>query len=127
MSIQRYLNILVVEPNKLPYEKKIKNNLKSRQDIVKGNIEYIYMKNCDDAILVCNEEGKLLDLPFNRCVGNDIIAGTFFIVGDSIDNGEDRSLTKEQIEKYKEKFNEKSICETKKIIEEKSNELFDFF
>ena len=29
----------------------------------------------------CNEEGKLIDLPGNRRVGDDIIAGTFYVCG----------------------------------------------
>ena len=45
-----------------------------------------------------------------------MIAGTFFIVGDNPDIGEDRSLTDEQIEKYKDRFNEKSIEKTEMIL-----------
>ena len=41
----------------------------------------------------------------NRCVGHDIIAGTFFIAGD--DGGEELiSLNEEQIKEYTEKFYE---------------------
>lgn len=52
---------------------------------------------------VCNEEGKLNGMELNRRVGNDIIAGPFFIVGDSED-GEFVSLSDEQIEKYTQEF-----------------------
>ena len=102
------LVILKVEPNELPYEKEIINDLKSLQNEVDGLIEMIDID--DNICLVCNEEGKLLNMDLNRVVGNDIIAGTFFIsrfneAGDLV------SLTKEEIEKYKEKYNEKSINE----------------
>ena len=47
----------------------------------------------------------LNNLKANRCVSNDIIAGTFFIAGD--DGGEELiSLKEEQINEYTEKFYE---------------------
>ena len=50
-------------------------------------------------------------LALNRDIGHDIIAGNFIIVGDN-DTGEDRSLTDDQIKKYQQIFNEKSIEDT---------------
>ena len=44
-------------------------------------------------------------MELNRRVGNDIIAGPFFIVGDSQD-GEFVSLSDEQIENYIQEFEE---------------------
>lgn len=110
--MQRNIRILVVEPNELPYEKVIPNRLKDKQAIVGGNIEYTRVDNDEHSLLICNEEGKLDNLPWNREIGHDIIAGTFFIVGDDPNIGEDRSLTDEQIEKYKDRFNEESIEKT---------------
>ena len=51
---------------------------------------------------MCNEEGKLDNLPGNRRIGNDIIAGAFVIVG----NGEEdfRSLTDEETNRYLKEF-----------------------
>ncbi|MDD3453555.1 MAG: DUF3846 domain-containing protein [Bacilli bacterium] len=102
------LLILKVEPNELPYEKEIINDLKSLQNEVDGLIEMIDID--DKTCLVCNEEGKLLGMDLNRVVGNDIIAGNFFISRFN-ETGDLVSLTSEQIEKYKEKYNEKSINE----------------
>ena len=97
-KIEEKIRILKIEPQKLPYEKEINNDLKGIQDEVEGLFECIYLdENC---ILVCNEEGKLNGMELNRRVGNDIIAGPFFIVGDSRD-GEFISLKDEQIEEYK--------------------------
>lgn len=105
------LKILVVEPNKLPYEKTIPNTLEAKQEIVGGLIECAYLSNDPEVVLICNEEAKLEDLPLNRDIGHDIIAGTFFIVGD--DEIEDfKSLTEEQIAKYKEIFGSESINKT---------------
>ena len=115
--MQRNIRVLVVEPNMLPYEKVIPNRLKDKQDIVGGNTEYTRVDNDESALLICNEEGKILGLPYNHDIGHDVIAGTFLIVGDDADIGEDRSLTDEQVEKYKDKFDRDSIEQTKKTLQ----------
>lgn len=122
MKIQRNIRVLYVEPYKLPTEMIIKNNLSEKRNLVKGNIEYSYMSDDYNVTLICNEEGKLNGMPMNRDIGHDIIFGPFLIVGDN-NSGEDRSLSKEQINKYKEHFNELSILKTydkvQKIINDK--------
>ena len=114
--MQRNIRVLVVEPNMLPYEKVIPNRLKDKQEIVGGNIEYTRVDNDGSALLICNEEGKIRGLPYNRDIGHDVIAGTFLIVGDDPDIGEDRSLTDEQVEKYKARFDRDSIEQTKQTL-----------
>ena len=99
--MQRNIRALLVEPNELPKEK-----------LVGGNIEYTSREYYPDVIFICNEEGKVLGLPLNRDIGGDIIAGSFLIVGDDPEIGEDRSLTDDQIKKYRDVFNEKSIEDT---------------
>lgn len=110
--MQRKLNVLVVEPNKLPYEKIIPNTLKAKQELVGGLIQYSSLETDDDIYLVSNEESKCLNMEINRTIGYDIIVGPFFIVGNLPDFGEDRSLTDEQIKKYKQYFGKDSILET---------------
>lgn len=110
--MQRKLKCLIVEPNELPKEIEIDNTLKAKQDLVGGSIEYVSREHYPDVILICNEEGKLIGLPYNRYIGQDIIAGPFIIVGDDPEIGEDRSLTDEQIKKYQKVFDEKSISDT---------------
>ena len=100
-----------MEPYKLPYEKEIPNTLKAKQEIVDGYIEYTYLNEDENVALICNEEGKCIGLPLNRDIGHDIIAGNFILVGDD-GCGEDLSLTDEQIEKYKKRFDKESIKET---------------
>ena len=114
--MQRNIKVLVVEPNKLPYEKVIPNRLKDKQQIVDGYIEYVRLLDDDNVVLICNEEGKINGSELNRDIGYDIIAGTFIVVRECADDGEDRSLTDEQIEKYKERFNEESIEKTNQKI-----------
>ena len=60
------MNVLVVEPGTPPYEKEIKG-LQEMQELVGGLIDAIYPYD-DPVALVCNDEGLLLGLPFNRSV-----------------------------------------------------------
>lgn len=97
------IKVVIVEAGKLPATQYIGNDLKSMQEVVGGYIEEVMLD--DGTVLICNEEGKLRGLKPNRRVGNDIIAGTFFIAGD--DGSEDFvSLTDEQIKQYAECFQE---------------------
>lgn len=97
------IKVVIVEAGKLPATQYIGNDLKSMQEVVGGYIEEVILD--DGTVLICNEEGKLRGLKPNRRVGNDIIAGTFFIAGD--DGSEDLvSLTDEQIKQYAECFQE---------------------
>src|SRR5699024_11341905 len=100
-NIEKTIRILKIEPQKLPFEKKINNDLEGIQGEVEGLFECIYLD--DNCILVCNEEGKINGMELNRRVGNDIIAGPFFIVGVSED-GEYISLTEVQIIQYIDDF-----------------------
>ena len=110
--MQRKLRALLVKENELPVEVKIPNTLSSLQKQVDGLIEYYYMPDIEDAVIICNEEGKINGMGPNREVGRDIIFGPFLIVGDDAEIGESRSLTDEQISKFKDMFNEKSIAKT---------------
>lgn len=94
------IRILVVEPNKEPYKKKIPHTLENMQRVVGGLIEFVELEYNID--LICNEEGKIYNLPMNRAIQNDIVAGTFFIAGQH--NGETISLSKKQIKRYKDIF-----------------------
>lgn len=101
------IKVLVVEPEKAPRLDYIDNELEAMQAVVGGLIQTVKPPQFrDDAIIVCNEEGKLLDLPLNMPLidvnGNiyDFIVGTFFICR-APENSEDfESLTDEQINKY---------------------------
>lgn len=96
------MNVLVVEPEKVPCEAEIDGSLESMQKLVGGTIEAVYPFE-DHVALVCNDEGKLNGLPLNRKLEDyDIIAGTFLICG----LGEDdfTSLPPDLMEKYRDKF-----------------------
>ena len=90
---EEMMTVLVVEPMKAPYVKNIPNEL-------------------EDGILL-NGNGKFEGLPLNRALYDDhgqvydAIAGTFLVVGLTEDDF--TSLTPEQIEKFKEKYQSPEI------------------
>ena len=101
------MNVLVVEPGYLPYEKEI-NGLSEMQATVGGYIEAIYPYE-EMVAIVCNDEGLINGLPFNRSVegGYGGVFGTFFVCGLSEDSF--CSLSPEQMKHYKEKFKHAEI------------------
>ncbi len=107
---------LLVEPYKLPNEIEIENTLDNLQKLVDGYIECVYLPKDNDVILICNDEGKINNMPLNRDIGYDIIAGPFLIVGNDYENADFKSLTDEQILKYKIRFDRNSIKETENKI-----------
>lgn len=101
MKVDNKIRVLKIEPGKMPYEKEMVNDLEGIQAEVGGLFECVYLD--DGCIAVVNEEGKLNGMELNRRIGNDIIAGPFFICGDSAD-GEFVSLTDAECEKYVGEF-----------------------
>lgn len=99
MNVEK-IKILIVEPTLDPYVKEIENTLEKKQKIVGGLIEFVELE--DDIDLICNEKGKIYNLPMNRIIKNDIICGTFIITGQH--KGDTISLSRKQIKKYKKIF-----------------------
>ena len=101
------ITVLVIEPEKVPYVKSILSSLSSLQHEVGGYIQAVYPWD-DPCAIICNEEGKLTNSPYNRVLRDedgtiyDIIAGTFLIVGLSEDNF--ASLESKYIKKYCDLF-----------------------
>ena len=103
------MRVLVVEPERRPEVREIDDSLKAMQEIVGGLIQPIYPFD-DPVALVCNDEGKLMNLPANRGLRDknrkiyDIVFGTFFLCGAPADSDHFTSLTPEQIEQYRKMF-----------------------
>ena len=94
--------MLIVEPYKAPYEAVIPDNLESLQDAVGGYIEITYPFE-DNAVVISNEESKLIGMDGNRRVNGQIYAGPMLISADD-GSGELTDLTNWQIAKYTEIF-----------------------
>lgn len=115
--MEEKIKVLLVNPYELPKEVEIRNTLQAEQQMVKGNIECVHLPNDPDAVLICNEEGKINGMKCNRDIGYDIIFGPFLIVGDD-KKGNFTSLTEEQMINYKIKFDRHSIHRTMRKINE---------
>lgn len=100
--------VLVVEPEQRPKEKEIDDSLTAMQNIVGGYIQPVHLD--DSVVLVCNEEGKFMDMPANRGLWDengqlyDIVCGTFFLCNAPPDSDHFTSLTPEQVEQYQKRF-----------------------
>lgn len=110
--LEKKIKVLLVCPNELPKELEISNTLEAKQKLVDGLIEVFYINDKEDVCLIINEEGKINNLKPNRYIGNELIYGNIIVVGDDYDVGEFKSLTKRQISKYQEYFNQTSIDRT---------------
>lgn len=79
---------------------------------------YAFQTLCGSPHNVCNDEGKLLGLPWNRTLTDDhgvpydIVCGTFFVAG--LKEDDFASLTEQQIEKYKDKYSNEMILSVPK-------------
>jgi len=101
--------VIVCPVGKKAYVANIDTSLESLQSMVQGLIEFYYLD--DEHFLVCNEEGKLIGLPLNRCIIDDttmdtveVIAGNFIIAKCSDDGDGFEDLTEEEIDYYMERF-----------------------
>lgn len=103
------MQVVVVEPKKKPVVQDIGSGLESMQKIVGGPIEAVYPFD-EPVALICNEEGKLLNLPLNRALrdgeGNvyDIISGTFLLCAAPPDSDRFAGLTDQEVKTYMERF-----------------------
>lgn len=82
-------------------------SLESMQKFVGGTVQAIYPFD-DPVAIVCNEEGKLIGLEYNRALRDedgavyDIICGPFFVCGLGADDFV--SLPEQLIEAYAKRF-----------------------
>ena len=101
------MTVLAVLPGKTPERMELDGSLESMQAFVGGTIQAVFPFS-DPVAIVCNDEGKLLGLGYNRVLwdddGNvyDILCGPFFICG--LGDEAFVSLSEELIEKYTQLF-----------------------
>ena len=100
------IRILYKEVGKEPQIMFIDNTLEAKQKLVGGLIEVVPY---EDVLIICNEEGKLLNMPPNLVFEYDYIAGNCFVIGDDYKNADFKSLTDEEILKYREDLKKRSF------------------
>ena len=112
MSKHKMIKVVSVPVGKQASIKEISTGLESLQAEVGGYIQAIYPFD-DEVALICNDEGKLMNLPLNRALklngmaGNeiyDIIAGDFFICYAPYSSESFESMPNDLLEKYLEMF-----------------------
>ena len=104
---EKTIKVLKVAPKMPPEIVTLDNNLRALQEAVSVEASFvglIEILNLDSrACILCNEEGKLLQLPPNRRFYSDVICGTFYVTGQS-KNGELTSLPENLIKHYTEVY-----------------------
>lgn len=101
------MTVLAVMPGKAPERMELDGSLQSMQEFVGGTIQAVYPFS-DPVAIVCNDEGKMLGLGYNRALrdddGNiyDILCGPFFVCGLGEDNF--ASLPEDLLRKYSQRF-----------------------
>ena len=109
------MKILVVEPLKVPYEKEIDGSLESMQAVVGGLIQLLYPFEDPELALICNDEGKILGVPYNRALRDedgriyDVVAGPFFLCRVPADSEHLEGLTEGQMKWGKERFRQPEL------------------
>lgn len=73
------MQVICKSPGRPPVITQVKNTLEALQQAVGGPIEAVTL--AQNAVIICNEEGRLMGLPHNcRFLGIDFV-GTILVVG----------------------------------------------
>lgn len=106
------MTVLAVQPGEKPVKLELEGTLKSMQEFVGGTIQAIYPYE-DAVAIICNDEGKLNSMKYNRALRNeageviDILCGPFFVCG--LGEEDFTSLTEEQLETYTKVFSHPEV------------------
>lgn len=73
------MRIYVKEPGKVPVQQVVPNELHVLQELVGGYIEVLTL--FEDLALICDEEGRLKNKPYNCEVCGIDLVGTILLVG----------------------------------------------
>ena len=117
---EKTIRVLKVEPHKQPEIAFLENQLTALQEAVSIGAEYrglIELVNLSkDACILCNEEGKLINLEPNRRLGQDILCGVFYVTGQTED-GDLASLPEPQMQYYMDLFREPENISESDVVE----------
>lgn len=73
------ISVLIKEPGKKPRHVHIENSLKNLQNTVGGYIESFTLSS--DCVVICNEEGRLLGMPWCCKIANVDFVGPVVLCG----------------------------------------------
>lgn len=75
----RKIKVIIKRPGEKPYTTWISDRLENLQKTVEGYIETVTV--CTDLVIICNEEGRIRNLPYNCTILGADFFGTIFIAG----------------------------------------------
>ena len=85
------ISALVKRPGEKPRHVNVSNSLAALQRNVEGYIETVTVAS--DMVIICNEEGRLRDLPYNCTICGVDFLGTILVVGTDGDEFSDLLAT----------------------------------
>lgn len=101
------IRMLMIQPHKTPVVTYVKTDLASLQRAVSDHCEEAYIEYTypfdDDAMILGNEEAKLIGMEGNRRISGSVYAGPIFVTRDD-GEGDLCGLTDEQVKTYGEMF-----------------------
>lgn len=113
MKKEDKIKVLCVKPEQAPEVVEIDNTIETMQEMVGGYVEQIRPFS-DSVVFICNEDGKLMDLPLNRTLYNnrngrpyDIISGNFLVVG--FKGEEFSSLSDDMLREYEKMYHDPEV------------------
>ena len=100
---EKTIKVLKVAPKMPPEIVTLDNNLRALQEAVSIGADYVGLIEIidldDKACILCNEEGKLIQLEPNRRFYDDVLCGVFYVTGQD-KQGNLTSLSDAQIKHY---------------------------
>ena len=104
---EKTIQVLKVEPHKLPEVAELTNQLDALQKAVSIGCDYVGLIEIlsldEKTCILCNEEGKLNGMEPNRRLGDDILCGVFYVTGQDKE-GNLTSLPEAAMEAYTARF-----------------------
>lgn len=77
--MKKKIKVVYIEPGRDPEFRTVNNTLEAMQILVKGYIEALTVSN--DMVIICNEEGRLRNMPYNRELFGIDLYGPIVLVG----------------------------------------------
>ena len=110
------IKVVVANPFAEPFECMVKNSLEQYYDIIGCDyVEAIYPFENSSVVGYIDEEGKLNGKLPNMIYFNDVVCGTIIFLGTD-DEGNDKSLTDEEIKMVKEHYKKNVLTDWFKAI-----------
>lgn len=75
------IRVIIKKPGEAAFETLVENELRPLQEWVGGYIETYALSYNPAVLVICNEEGKIMGLPYNCKLAGEHFAGTILICG----------------------------------------------